>query len=448
MQATLIRKHKINMLNETHDPSLTSWLESANDPAIGFPVQHLPFAVFRRAGRAEPYRPGVALGDQIIDLAQLAAIKPFSGLAAEALSTCTGSTLNALMALGNTYWTELRLALSRAVRVGSSLQAEITRVLIPQAQAEYSLPAHIRDYTDFYISIYHATAGGKISRPDAPLLPNFKWLPIGYHGRASSVVMSGHGVARPIGQSRPVRSDEAPSFGPSKRLDFELEMGMFVGPGNAQGTRISIDQADEHIFGLCILNDWSARDIQAWEVQPLGPFLAKSFATTISPWIVTREALEPFRLPFNRPATDPQPLPYLMNEATKQGGVYDISLRALMSTERSRAAKHPPALLAHSNLCHAYWTLSQLITHHTVNGCNLQPGDLIGTGTMSGPNPDQALSFNELSAGGTRAVTLPWGQERKFLEDGDEVILQAECIKHGYPRLNFGQATGKILPSI
>jgi fumarylacetoacetase len=207
MRATLIRKHKINMLNETHDPSLTSWLESANDPAIGFPVQHLPFAVFRRAGRAEPYRPGVALGDQIIDLAQLAAIKPFSGLAAEALRTCTGSTLNALMALGNAHWTELRLALSRAVRVGGSLQAEITHVLIPQAQAEYSLPAHIRDYTDFYISIYHATAGGKISRPDAPLLPNFKWLPIGYHGRASSVVMSGHEVVRPIGQSRPVRAE-------------------------------------------------------------------------------------------------------------------------------------------------------------------------------------------------------------------------------------------------
>jgi fumarylacetoacetase len=448
MRATLIRKHKINMLNETHDPSLTSWLESANDPAIGFPVQHLPFAVFRRAGRAEPYRPGVALGDQIIDLAQLAAIKPLSGLAAEALRTCTGSTLNALMALGNAHWTELRLALSRAVRVGGSLQAEIMHVLIPQAQAEYSLPAHIRDYTDFYISIYHATAGGKISRPDAPLLPNFKWLPIGYHGRASSVVMSGHEVVRPIGQSHPVRAEEAPSFGPSKRLDFELEMGMFVGPGNAQGTRISIDQAEEHIFGLCILNDWSARDIQAWEVAPLGPFLAKSFATTISPWIVTREALEPYRLPFSRPATDPQPLPYLMNEATSQGGAYDIRLRALLSTEQSRAAKHPPALLAHSNLSHAYWTLSQLITHHTVNGCNLQPGDLIGTGTMSGPNPDQALSFNELSAGATRVVTLPWGQERKFLEDGDEVILQAECIKHGYPRLNFGQATGKILPSI
>lgn len=436
------------MLNETHNPSLTSWLESANDPAIGFPVQHLPFSVFRRAGSLEAYRPGVALGDQIIDLAQLAALKPFSGLAAEALNTCTETTLNALMALGNAHWTELRLALSRAVRVGTGFQAEITRVLIPQALAQYSLPAHIRDYTDFYISIYHATAGGKISRPDAPLLPNFKWLPIGYHGRASSVVISGHEVVRPIGQSRPVRADEAPNFGPSKRLDFELEIGMFVGPGNAQGTRISIDQAEEHIFGICILNDWSARDIQAWEVQPLGPFLAKSFATTISPWIVTREALEPYRLPFNRPATDPQPLAYLMNEATQQGGVYDISLRALISTEQSRAAKHPAALLAHSNLRHAYWTLAQLITHHTVNGCNLQPGDLIGTGTMSGPNPDQALSFNELSAGATRSVKLPWGQERKFLEDGDEVILQAECVKEGYPRLNFGQATGKILPSI
>lgn len=436
------------MLNETHNPSLVSWLESANDQNIGFPVQHLPFAVFRRSGCSEVYRPGVALGDQIIDLGQLALIKPFSGLAAEALNTCMGSTLNALMALGNTHWSAFRLALSRAVRAGSDLEAEIRQVLIPQDQVEYSLPAHIRDYTDFYISIHHATAGGKISRPDAPLLPNFKWLPIGYHGRASSVVISGHEVVRPIGQSRPLRADDAPVFGPSQRLDFELEIGMFVGSGNTQGTRITIEQADEHIFGICILNDWSARDIQAWEVQPLGPFLAKSFATTISPWIVTREALEPYRIPFSRPATDPQPLAYLMSEEIKHSGAFDIGLRALISTEQSRAAKHPPAVLAHSNLCHAYWTLSQLITHHTVNGCNLQPGDLIGTGTMSGPHPDQALSFNELSVGATQSVKLPWGQERKFLEDGDEIILQAECVKQGYPRLSFGQATGKILPSV
>ncbi|PHY06083.1 MAG: fumarylacetoacetase [Alcaligenaceae bacterium] len=435
-------------LNETHDPSLKSWLASANEPSIGFPVQHLPFAVFRRTASREPFRPGVALGDQIIDLAQLASLKPFSGLAAEALNTCNAPTLNALMALGQSHWSALRLALSRGARDHSPSQATLEQVLVPQAQAEYSLPAQIRDYTDFYISIHHATAGGKISRPDAPLLPNFKWLPIGYHGRASSVVISGHAVVRPVGQSRPAQSGQMPRFGPSQRLDFELEMAMFVGRGNAQGKRITIDEADQHIFGLCILNDWSARDIQAWEVQPLGPFLAKSFATTISPWIVTREALEPFRLPFSRPDSDPQPLPYLMNESVKQGGVYDIGLKALISTDHSRAAQHAPALLAHSNLCHAYWTLSQLITHHTVNGCNLQPGDLIGTGTMSGPHPDQALSFNELSVGATQAVKLPWGQERMFLEDGDEITLQAECVKPGYPRLSFGQATGKILPAV
>ena len=435
-------------LNETHDPSLKSWLASANDASIGFPVQHLPFAVFRRTASREPFRPGVALGDQIIDLAQLAALKPFSGLTAEALNTCAGPTLNALMALGQSHWSALRLALSRGAREHSPLQATLERVLVPQKQAEFSLPAQIRDYTDFYISIHHATAGGKISRPDAPLLPNFKWLPIGYHGRASSVVISGHDVVRPVGQSRPSQLGQTPGFGPSQRLDFELEMAMFVGPGNAQGKRITIDEADQHIFGVCILNDWSARDIQAWEVQPLGPFLAKSFATTISPWIVTREALEPFRLPFSRPASDPQPLPYLMNESVKQGGVYNIGLKALISTDHSRAAQHAPALLAHSNLCHAYWTLSQLITHHTVNGCNLQPGDLIGTGTMSGPHPDQALSFNELSVGATQAVKLPWGQARMFLEDGDEITLQAECVKPGYPRLSFGQATGKILPAV
>lgn len=435
-------------LNETHDATLQSWLRSANDPTVGFPVQHLPFAVFRRAKSNEVFRPGVALGDQIIDLAQLAAKKLFSGLAAEALAHCTGATLNALMALGDAHWSALRLALSRASRSGSTLQSVLESLLVPQAQAEYSLPAQIRDYTDFYISIHHATAGGKISRPDTPLLPNFKWLPIGYHGRASSVVISGHEVVRPVGQSRPVNPNEQPGFGPSKRLDFELEMALFVGPGNAQGSRITIDQADEHIFGVCLLNDWSARDIQAWEVQPLGPFLAKSFATTISPWIVTREALEPFRLPFNRPADDPQPLPYLMNKRVKEAGVYDIGLKALMSTDQSRAAHLEPAMLAHSNLRHAYWTLSQLITHHTVNGCNLQPGDLIGTGTMSGPEPDQALSFNELSVGATKVVKLPWGQERKFLEDGDEITLQAECVKPGYPRLSFGQATGKILPAV
>ena len=351
------------------------------------------------------------------------------------------------MALGDAHWSALRLALSRALRTGSALQALIQPLLVSQASVEFSMPAQVGDYTDFYISIHHATAGGKQMRPDAPLLPNYKWVPIGYHGRASSLVVSGHDVLRPIGQLKPATPDGDPSFGPCQRLDYELEMGVFVGTGNAQGTRIPIDQADKHIFGLCLLNDWSARDIQYWEYQPLGPFLAKSFATTISPWIVTREALEPFRIPFTRPAADPQPLPYLMSKTVKEAGFYDIHLTATLSTEQSRAANAAPATLTDTNLDQAYWAISQLVTHHTVNGCNLQPGDLFGTGTMSGPAPEQAGTFNEISIGGKQALRLPWGEERKYLENGDEVTLLGECVKPGYPRLSFGQASGRILPS-
>ena len=438
----------MSRLNETHDPALKSWLTSANDNAIGFPIQHLPFAVFRQKETSQAFRPGVAIGDQIIDLAALVIAKPFEGKAAQALAACAGTNLNALMALGDAYWSALRLALSRALRTGSALQTLIAPLLVSQASAEFSMPAQVGDYTDFYISIHHATAGGKQMRPDAPLLPNYKWVPIGYHGRSSSLVVSGHEVLRPIGQLKPATPDGDPSFGPCQRLDYELEMGVFVGTGNAQGTRIPIDQADTHIFGLCLLNDWSARDIQYWEYQPLGPFLAKSFATTISPWIVTREALEPFRIPFTRPATDPQPLPYLMSETVKEAGFYDIHLTAELTTERSRAAKVAPATLTDTNLDQAYWAISQLVTHHTVNGCNLQPGDLFGTGTMSGPAPEQAGTFNEISVGGKQALTLPWGEERKYLENGDEVTLSGECVKAGYPRLSFGQASGRILPSV
>ena len=438
----------MSRLNETHDTVLKSWLASANNNNIGFPIQHLPFAVFRQKATSQAFRPGVAIGDQIIDLAALAAIQPFEGQAAEALAACTGTSLNALMAMGDAHWSALRLALSRALRTGSALQALIEPLLVSQASAEFSMPAQVGDYTDFYISIHHATAGGKQMRPDAPLLPNYKWVPIGYHGRSSSLVVSGHYVLRPVGQLNPPTPDGDPSFGPCQRLDYELEMGVFVGTGNAQGTRIPIDQADKHIFGLCLLNDWSARDIQYWEYQPLGPFLAKSFATTISPWIVTREALEPFRIPFTRPATDPQPLPYLMSETVKEAGFYDIHLTATLTTEQSRAANVAPATLTDTNLDQAYWAISQLVTHHTVNGCNLQPGDLFGTGTMSGPAPEQAGTFNEISIGGKQALTLPWGEERKYLENGDEITLLGECIKPGYPRLSFGQASGRILPSV
>lgn len=435
-------------LNETHDPSLTSWVARANDNEVGFPIQHLPFAIFREQGTSQAFRPGVAIGDQIIDLAALAAIKPFDGQAAVALAACTGTSLNALMALGDAHWSALRLALSRALRKGSAMQAQLEPLLVAQTRAQYSMPAQVGDYTDFYISIHHATAGGKQMRPDAPLLPNYKWVPIGYHGRASSLVVSGHDVLRPVGQLKPATPDGDPTFGPCQRLDYELEMGVFIGTGNPQGTRIPIEQADKHIFGLCLLNDWSARDIQYWEYQPLGPFLAKSFATTISPWIVTREALEPFRIPFTRPATDPQPLPYLMSESVKGAGFYDIHLTAQLSTDQSRKAQVAPATLTDTNLDQAYWAISQLVTHHTVNGCNLQPGDLFGTGTMSGPAPEQAGTFNEISIGGKQALQLPWGEERKYLMDGDEITLLGECVKPGYPRLSFGQASGRILPAV
>ncbi|CAP44365.1 fumarylacetoacetase [Bordetella petrii] len=433
-------------LNETHDAALTSWVASANDAATGFPVQNLPYAVFRRRGSQEAFRPGVAIGDRIVDLSALAGLNLFEGQAAEALAACTGDSLNALMALGRAHWSALRLALSRALRAGSPLQARIEPLLAAQADAEYTTPARIGDYTDFYISLHHATAVGKQFRPDNPLLPNYKWVPIGYHGRASSVGVEQR-FPRPVGQTRPAAEGEAPQFGPCKRLDYELELGVFVGQGNAQGDRIALDRADDHVFGLCILNDWSARDIQAWEYQPLGPFLAKNFASTISPWIVTLEALEPFRAAWTRPAGDPQPLPYLSSDTNRAQGAYDVQMEVLLATETSRAASHPPAHLSASNFRDAYWNIAQLIAHHTVNGCNLQPGDLLGTGTLSGPEPDQAGSLLELTQGGKTPINLPWGEQRTFLQDGDQVIIRAHCQKPGYPRIGFGESSGTVLPA-
>ncbi|MEI2416975.1 fumarylacetoacetase [Orrella sp. JC864] len=436
-------------LNETHDPDIRSWLASANDPATDFPPQNLPLGVFRPASEpAQAWRVGVALGDQIIDLARLASLEPFDGLAAQALAACTGDTLNPLMALQDEHWSALRLALSRAVRSGSVLEQAVSRCLHPQAQAAMGLPARIGDYTDFYISVHHATAVGRQFRPDNPLLPNYKWVPIGYHGRASSIGVSGQAFRRPRGQMRPPAEGQAPQFGPCRRLDYELEMGVFVGTGNALGEPIALDRAERHLFGLCLLNDWSARDIQAWEYQPLGPFLAKNFASTISPWIVTREALEPFRAAWQRPAEDPQPLPYLDSAANRSQGAYDVRLQVLLSTEQSRQRGLVPARLSASNLRHAYWSMAQLLAHHTVNGCNLQPGDLLGTGTLSGPEPHEAGSLLELSQGGKTPVQLPWGETRSFLEDGDQVILTAHCEAPGRRRLGFGSAAGMVLPAL
>lgn len=433
-------------LNETHDTALTSWVDSANDADSGFPVQNLPYAVFRRRGSQEAWRPGVAIGDRVLDLAALARQNPYDGLAAQALAACTGSNLNALMALGQPHWSALRLALSRALRAGSPLQGQLEPLLVAQADAEYTTPAHIGDYTDFYISLHHATAVGRQFRPDNPLLPNYKWVPIGYHGRASSIGVEQR-FPRPVGQTRPSADGQAPQFGPCQRLDYELELGVYVGKGNAQGERIPLDQADEHVFGLCLLNDWSARDIQGWEYQPLGPFLAKNFASTISPWIVTMEALEPFRIAWNRQEGEPQPLPYLSSERNRAHGAYDVQLEVFLATEASRQAGHAPARLSASNFRDAYWNIAQLIAHHTVNGCNLQPGDLLGTGTLSGPAPDQAGSLLELTQGGKTPIELPWGETRTFLQDGDQVILRAHCQKAGYPRIGFGAASGTVLPA-
>lgn len=433
-------------INETHDPSLKSWVVSANLEFSDFPVQNLPYAVFRRQGTNESFRPGVAIGNMIVDLHALAALKPFEDKAAQALNACTTDSLNALMALSPAHWSALRLALSRALREGSALRTRVEPLLVAQAVAEYSTPAKIGDYTDFYISLHHATAVGKQFRPDNPLLPNYKWVPIGYHGRASSIRVN-QSFPRPVGQTRPLVEGETPEFGPCKRLDYELELGIFIGQGNPQGERIKLEDADKYVFGLCVFNDWSARDIQAWEYQPLGPFLAKNFASTISPWVVTREALEPFRTKWVRDEKDPQPLPYLASDINRTKGAFDIQMEVLLSTEKSRDQQCAPFKLSQSNFRDAYWTVSQLITHHTVNGCNLQPGDMFGTGTLSGARPNEAGSLLELNNGGKTPIALPWGEQRTFLEDGDEVIMRAECVRAGYPRIGFGVASATVLPA-
>ncbi|HZX28550.1 MAG TPA: fumarylacetoacetase [Telluria sp.] len=433
-------------LNETHDPALTSWVASANAPDHDFPIQNLPFAVFRRAGTEEDFRAGVAIGDQVFDLGTAACAGVFANHDAATQAAAAASrhgALNALMALGPVAWSALRLALSRLLRHGAHEHAALERFLVPQSAAEFALPAHIGDYTDFYTSIHHATAVGRLFRPDEPLLPNYKWVPIGYHGRSSSIGISGQTFPRPQGQTRPPGAAE-PSFGPARRLDYELEMGLFIGPGNDQGSTIPVTEAERHVFGLCLLNDWSARDLQAWEYQPLGPFLAKNFATTISPWVVTLEALAPYRAAWTRPAGDPAPLPYLDSPTLRSAGALDINLEVRLETAAMRAAGQAPERLSVSNFRHSYWTIAQLVAHHTVNGCNLRPGDLLGSGTQSGPQPDEAGSLLELTVGGKQRLTLSNGEQRTFLEDGDAVILRGWCGGSGKSRIGFGVCYGAI----
>ncbi len=422
-------------------PTLTrSWVASANGHP-DFPLQNLPLGVFSINGSAP--RSGVAIGDAILDLH--AALDEFNGEARRAVEATAGGQLNAFFELGRGPRVALRERLLELLAEGSKLQTREAQVLHRAVECQMHLPASIRDYTDFYVGIEHAQNVGKLFRPDNPLLPNYKYVPIGYHGRASTIRPSGTEVRRPKGQTLPAGQTE-PSFGPCARLDYELELGIWIGQGNAMGDSIAIGDAAEHIAGFCLLNDWSARDIQAWEYQPLGPFLSKSFITTISPWVVTAEALEPFRKAQPaRPAGDPQPLPYLLDTRDQAAGALDIELEVLLSTASMREQNLSPHRLALSNSLHMYWTVAQLVAHHSVNGCQLQAGDLFGSGTLSGPQPGQFGSLLEMTEGGKQPVELPSGEVRKFLEDGDEIILRARCSREGFASIGFGECRGTVV---
>ena len=428
-------------IDETHAPDLTSWIPSANEPGCDFPVQNLPFGIFRRRGTHERPRVGVAIGDAILDLHHASQANLVTG--ADTLrEACEATSLNNLMSLPHAHRLEFRRALSQLLRAGSPDSSRTH--LVAQSDVEMLLPAVIGDYTDFYASIFHATNVGRMLRPDNPLLPNYKYVPIGYHGRASSIVVSGTDVKRPQGQARDDAS-AAPVFGPTRRLDYELEVGFFVGRGNALGDPVPIEHAGARLFGLCLLNDWSARDLQAWEYQPLGPFLAKNFGSSISPWVVTMEALAPFRVPaFDRAPGDPAPLPYLADEVDQALGGIDVILEVLVSTRRMRDEGHPAVRLSESRLADLYWTPAQLLAHHTSNGCNLHPGDLLGSGTVSGETKESRGCLLELTWRGAEPILFPSGEQRRFLEDGDEVIMRGHCQRDGFVRIGFGECRGII----
>ena len=431
----------------THDPALRSWVASANGHA-DFPIQNLPLGIFSPPGGGAP-RGGVAIGDMILDLAEAAPLLPEEARFA-ARAAAAGPTLNAFFSLGPAPRRSLRAALSALLseamlrQQGPAARARLEPLLHEAAACTLHLPAQIGDYTDFFAGIHHATNTGRQFRPENPLLPNYKHVPVAYHGRASSVRPSGLPVRRPKGQRKPP-ADPAPSFGPCRNLDYEMELGIWIGPGNALGEPIPIARAAEHIAGFCLLNDWSARDIQAWEYQPLGPFLAKNFHTTVSPWVITPEALLPFRIPQPpRPEGDPAPMDYLLDPADQAGGAIDLALEVLIITPGMRAQGLPPHRLSLGNARHLYWTVAQMVAHHTVGGCNLAPGDLFGSGTISAPEPGGFGALLEITEGGRRPVQLPSGETRAYLADGDEVIFRAHARREGFVSIGFGECRGTI----
>jgi fumarylacetoacetase len=420
---------------------LKSWVESANEPGSDFPIQNLAYGVFEREDLGSI---GVAIGESILDLRGCCERGLLDNLPAETVIACAEESLNGLMALGPAHWSALRTRITELLVAGSFEQSRVAPLLVPMAEAVMRLPAAIGDYTDFYASLYHATNVGRLFRPGDPLLPNFKYMPIAYHGRASSVVTSGTPVRRPCGQLQDRASGNI-VFAPTRALDYELELGVLIGPGNRLGEPVPIGAAEAHVFGVCLLNDWSARDVQAWEYQPLGPFLSKNLATSISPWIIPMEALKPFRVPaFMRPASDPPLLPYLDSPENRERGGIDLIVEAYISTARMRAEGLAPFRLSRGNFRDHYWTIAQLIAHHTSNGCNLRPGDLLGSGTLSGPAADSLGCLLEITRRGTEPVRLPTGEQRRFLEDGDEVILRGFCEREGVRRIGLGECRGTV----
>jgi fumarylacetoacetase len=430
-------------LNETHDPKRKSWIDSANAPGCDFPIQNLPFGIFRPPGGVP--RGGVAIGDRVLDVAAMADF--LGGLSARAAADCRAPHLNRMMQLGPHAWSALRRDLSRLLSTESAERHRIAPHLTPMADAELLLPIDVPNFTDFFASIFHATNAGRMFRPDNPLMPNYKYVPVAYHSRASSVRVSGTPVVRPKGQIKPADAP-APIYAPCRALDYELELGIVIGMRSELGTPVPVGGATESVFGFCLLNDWSARDIQAWEYQPLGPFLGKNFSTTISPWIVTSEALAPYRTrAYRRPEDDPAPLPYLTDAADQEHGGIAIELSAHILTAKMREQGLAPFRLSHSPFETLYWTVAQMIAHHTCNGCNLEIGDLFGSGTVSGPKKSGWGSLLELSARGREPLELPSGETRGFIEDGDEIVFRGHCERGGFARIGFGECRGVVVPA-